>query len=131
MLYLFLSCSPPEISVFGQMNTQENILVQWEAFTYRPESVSWYEQWTSVSENNSTHTLGTSPTLLSTASLDAQPYVHFFTDAQQITVEGQELGDIIEPISCPIPGFGTHDITITYIIIDWDIFAMDCVVDSF
>lgn len=130
MWLIILSCTPPQISVFGQMNTTENVQVQWGEFTYRPESVSWYEPWTSIEVSESSHLLGTSPTLLTQATLPEQAHVHLFTDAVSILVQEQELDDIIEPIACPTPSFGSHKITITYIILENEIFAMDCVVDS-
>ena len=129
MLWILISCSPPEINVFGQMNTEASVQIEWEEMIYRPKSVNWFDEWTQIETNDSTHTLGTSPTLLASATLEPIPYVHFFTDARSIIHNAQNLGDIIEPIACPIPSYGQRDIFITYIIIDKEIFAMDCVID--
>ena len=129
MLWFFLSCSPPEINVFGQMNAEPFVQIEWEEMIYRPQSVNWYDSWTSIEANNPMHTLGLEPILLASATLPPEPYVHFFTDAKTVTLDEIILDDIIEPIACPIPSFGKHDIFITYIIIDMEIFAMDCFVD--
>ena len=129
MLWILFSCSPPDINVFGQMQTENSVQIDWKEMLYRPESVNWFDTWTSIEPNNPTHVLGSEPTLLAAASLNPEPYVHFFTDAQAIIHNEQSLDDIIEPISCPIPSFGQHDIFITYIIIETEIFAMDCLVD--
>ena len=129
MLWLFLSCSPPEINVFGQMHEENSVQIDWEEMLYRPEAVNWYETWTIIEATETSHILGTDPTLLASSSLEPEPYVHFFTDARSIEHNEQFLGDIIEPIACPIPSFGHHDIFITYIIIEAEIFAMDCIVD--
>ena len=128
MLWLLFSCSPPEINVFGQMNTELSVQIEWEEMIYRPESVDWFDEWTSIEANDSMHILGTEPTLLASTVLDPVPYVHFFTDARSIMYKEESLDDIIEPIACPIPSYGRRDIFITYIIIEAEIFAMDCLV---
>ena len=129
MFWFFLSCSPPEVSVFGQMNTLQSVQVGWDGFSFRPKSITWKEEWTEIEPNSSSHILGTEPVELASTILEQEEYVHFFTDALTITHNGQEIEDIIEPIACPIPSFGKHKIFITYIIIESEIFAMDCVIN--
>ena len=129
MMWLFFSCSPPEISVYGQMHTEDSVQIDWNELLYRPERVNWYDSWTVITPVATSHLLGTEPELLAVSSLAQEPHVHFFTDAQSIIYEEAELDDIIEPIACPTPSFGKHDIFITYIVIDKEIFAMDCVVE--
>ena len=129
MLWISLSCSPPEINVFGQMHEETSVLIEWEEMLYRPEAVNWFDEWTLIESNASKHTLGAEPVLLATSVLDPVPYVHFFSDARLIIHKEESLGDIIEPIACPIPSYGSRDIFITYIIIETEIFAMDCLVN--
>ena len=128
MLAFFLACTPPQITVWGQMFDSENVEVEWAEMIYRSEETPWKEEWTVLPIPNVQQTLSTTPTLLTEHTLPEQSHVHLFTDAQTITVADEQLADIIEPIACPIPAFGNHQITITYIIIDTEIFAMDCIV---
>ena len=129
MLWILISCTPPIINVFGQMHQETSVRIEWEEMIYRPEAVSWSETWTSIEANQAVHVLGKVPTLLASSTLEPEPHVHFFTDARSIEHHEQQIDDIIEPIACPTPSFGSHDIFITYIIIETEIFAMDCIVN--
>jgi hypothetical protein len=105
-----------------------DVEVEWAEIVYRPEETLWEEDWTVLPMPQSKQILSQNPILLTEYTLPAQTYIHLFTDALGIKYQDEELADIIEPISCPIPAFGHHRITITYIIIEKEIFAMDCIV---
>jgi hypothetical protein len=129
MLSFILSCTPPQISVWGEVYDTDNVEIEWAEIIYRSEETAWDDTWTKLPLPNPEQTLSKTPLKLTEHTLPATSFVHLFTDAKNIVVDGQMLEDIIEPISCPIPAYGRHKITITYIVIETEIFAMDCIVD--
>ena len=126
MIFLFLTgCQSLSVDIYGQMH-EGTVDVSWDAILYRSEKTDWFDPWDEIPKLNDTQSLHTSPILLSTATLPSQPYVHLFTDATVTYQNEQEIADIIEPIACPIEWYGHYQITITYIVIQEQIFAMDC-----
>ena len=113
------------VDIYGQMY-EGNVEISWESILYRPETVDWFDSWDELPMENETQYLSTDPTLLSSTELRNQSYVHLFTDAKQINQNASELADIIEPIACPIEPNRHYRVDITFIIIEEEIFAMDC-----
>ena len=71
-------------------------------------------------------TLNETPQLIATGQTESVRYIQLFTDAAQTGTEDQPLADIIEPIACPFGPYGNHDLKVTYIIIEQEVFAMNC-----
>ena len=125
MLFFLSACSTIDLRIYGQLK-QGNVDITWEEISLRSKDVPWSEDWLLLEDFVPEQSLGTTPTLIAQGSLPADTYEHTFTDAQRITQEDVVLPDIIEPIACPIRGFGQLDVTITYIVLEEGIFAMDC-----
>ena len=128
MFLLLFSCAPLELTLYGQTHTGSST-ISWESISLRPEKVPWAEEWTFLSDFTLEQTITTTPSMIAQEIIPSDRYIHIFTDALS-AYEGEEaLADIIEPIACPLQPFGSQNVTITYITIEQQIFAMDCIVE--
>ena len=125
MLFFFIACSTIDLRIYGQLK-QGSVDITWAEVSMRSKDVPWSEEWLILDDIVQNHTLDTTPTLIAQGIIPTDTYEHTFTDAQSIVQEEALLPDIIEPIACPIRGFGRLDVTITYIVLEEGIFAMDC-----